>query len=39
MLKTRGIPIIAEFESSTCRMAGINDTEGNAVFLHTRTCQ
>jgi uncharacterized protein YndB with AHSA1/START domain/predicted enzyme related to lactoylglutathione lyase len=35
-LKARGIPIAMEFETPNCRMAAINDTEGNSVFLHKR---
>ncbi len=36
-LKRRGIAIVAEFQTPNCRMAGINDTEGNTVFLHQRS--
>jgi uncharacterized protein YndB with AHSA1/START domain/predicted enzyme related to lactoylglutathione lyase len=34
--KERGIPILAELDLPHCRMAGINDSEGNMVFLHKR---
>jgi predicted enzyme related to lactoylglutathione lyase len=35
-LKARGIPVLMEFETAVCRMAMINDTEGNLVTLHRR---
>ena len=35
-LKARGIPVINEIETPVCRMAMINDTEGNMVTLHKR---
>ena len=35
-LKARGIPVIMELETPVCKMAMINDTEGNSVFLHKR---
>lgn len=35
-LKARHIPIVAERDLPTCRMAVINDTEGNSIFLHQR---
>jgi uncharacterized protein YndB with AHSA1/START domain/predicted enzyme related to lactoylglutathione lyase len=35
-LKARGIPIIMETGTPNCRMAAINDTEGNTIFLHKR---
>lgn len=35
-LKVRGIPIVMELETPNCRMAMINDSEGNSVFLHKR---
>ena len=31
-----GLPIVFEFETPRCRMAGINDSEGNTIFLHQR---
>lgn len=34
--KARGVEIVMDFETPNCRMAAINDTEGNAVFLHKR---
>jgi uncharacterized protein YndB with AHSA1/START domain/predicted enzyme related to lactoylglutathione lyase len=34
-LKKRGIPIV-ELDLPNCRMAGINDTERNTIFLHKR---
>jgi len=36
-LADRGIPIVAEFTTPVCRMAGLADPEGNLVFLHERT--
>jgi predicted enzyme related to lactoylglutathione lyase len=35
-LKERGITILMENETPVCRMAMINDTEGNMVTLHQR---
>ncbi len=35
-LREHSIPIVAEFETPNCRMAAVNDTEGNTVFLHQR---
>jgi len=35
-LKARCIPVLTEIETPNCRMAAINDTEGNMVFLHQR---
>ncbi len=35
-LKSRGISVAMELETPNCRMAAINDTEGNLVFLHKR---
>ena len=35
-LKARNIPILMENETPVCRMAMINDTEGNMVTLHKR---
>ena len=35
-MKARGIPVIMERESPVCRMAMINDTEGNMITLHKR---
>lgn len=35
-LKARGVPIVMENETPVCRMAMINDTEGNLVVLHKR---
>jgi predicted enzyme related to lactoylglutathione lyase len=35
-VKARGIPVIMENETPVCRMALINDTEGNIVALHKR---
>ena len=35
-LKARGIPIVREIETPNCRMAMIEDTEGNLVTLHER---
>ncbi len=35
-VKERGIPVVMETETPVCRMAMINDTEGNIVTLHTR---
>lgn len=34
-LKDKGIPVM-ERETPNCRMAVINDTEGNSIFLHKR---
>lgn len=34
--KERGIPIVMEIDLPHCRMAAINDSEGNSVFLHKR---
>jgi predicted enzyme related to lactoylglutathione lyase len=33
-LKARKIPIVMELELPNCRMAGVNDSEGNLVMLH-----
>jgi len=35
-LKERGTPIVQQLETPNCRMAAINDSEGNLVFLHQR---
>lgn len=35
-MKERGIDILMENETPVCRMAMINDTEGNMVTLHQR---
>ncbi len=35
-LKARGIPIVREIETPNCRMAMIEDTEGNLITLHER---
>ncbi|HZY96470.1 MAG TPA: VOC family protein [Candidatus Cybelea sp.] len=35
-VKERGITILMENETPICRMAMINDTEGNVVTLHQR---
>ena len=35
-LKERGIAILMENETAVCRMAMINDTEGNMVTFHQR---
>ncbi len=35
-MKGRSIAVVAEFETPNCRMAAVNDTEGNTVFLHQR---
>ncbi len=35
-VKERGIAVLMESETPTCRMAMINDTEGNVVTLHKR---
>ncbi len=35
-LKERAIPIVMEIDLPHCRMAAINDSEGNSVFLHKR---
>lgn len=35
-LKARGIPIVMESDTPVCRMAMINDTEGNMVTFHQR---
>ncbi len=35
-LSARGVPIAVRTETSNRRMAAINDTEGNLVFLHQR---
>ena len=35
-LKAKGIPVLMENETPVCRMAMIQDTEGNCVFLHKR---
>lgn len=31
-----GIPVVIELETPNCRMAAINDSEGNTIFLHER---
>ncbi len=36
VFKERAIPIAMEIDLPNCRMAAINDTEGNSVFLHRR---
>lgn len=38
-LKQRGIPLIFERETPVCFIAGVNDSEGNGVFLHKRKSQ
>lgn len=38
-LRARGTPIVKEIETPVCRMAAINDSEGNTVFLHHRTAR
>jgi len=35
-VKQRGIAVLMENETPVCRMAMINDTEGNIVTLHKR---
>ena len=35
-LEARGIPILMSTDTPVCRMAMINDTEGNMVTLHQR---
>ncbi|HEY6327437.1 MAG TPA: SRPBCC domain-containing protein [Candidatus Cybelea sp.] len=35
-LKSHGISVAMQLETPNCRMAAINDTEGNLVFLHKR---
>lgn len=35
-VKERGIAVLMEIETPACRMAMINDTEGNIVTLHKR---
>ena len=35
-VKERGIAVLMESETPVCRMAMINDTEGNIVTLHKR---
>jgi predicted enzyme related to lactoylglutathione lyase len=35
-VKERGIPVLMENETAVCRMAMINDTEGNMVTFHQR---
>jgi uncharacterized protein YndB with AHSA1/START domain/predicted enzyme related to lactoylglutathione lyase len=35
-VRERGIPVVTEIELPHCRMAAINDTEGNTIFLHRR---
>lgn len=35
-MKDRGIPVVMEIETPNCRMAMINDTEGNTVTFHKR---
>ncbi len=35
-VKKRGIAVLMENETPACRMAMINDTEGNIVTLHKR---
>ncbi|MBV8171117.1 MAG: VOC family protein [Candidatus Eremiobacteraeota bacterium] len=35
-VKARGVAVIMERESQVCRMAMINDTEGNMITLHKR---
>src|ERR1700688_1734164 len=32
-VKARGLPVHMEFETPTCFMATISDTEGNSIFL------
>ena len=35
-LKARGVAILMQSETPSCRMAMFEDTEGNSVFLHKR---
>jgi predicted enzyme related to lactoylglutathione lyase len=35
-VEERGVPIVMQTETPVCRMAMINDTEGNIVTLHQR---
>ncbi len=35
-VKERGAQIAMEIETPVCRMAAMNDTEGNLIFLHER---
>lgn len=35
-VKARGLPLVMELQTPNCRMAAIEDTEGNTVFLHKR---
>ncbi len=35
-VKSRGIPIISEFETPVCFIATFNDSEGNIVNIHKR---
>ena len=35
-LKARGIPVVMELDLAHCRMAMVNDTEGNILTLHQR---
>jgi len=35
-LKSRGVALAMQMETPNCRMAAVNDTEGNLVFLHER---
>jgi predicted enzyme related to lactoylglutathione lyase len=36
-LRERGIDVVMQFDNTVCKMAMINDTEGNLVTLHERT--
>lgn len=36
-LRARGIEVVMQFDFLVCKMAMINDTEGNLVTLHERT--
>jgi uncharacterized protein YndB with AHSA1/START domain/predicted enzyme related to lactoylglutathione lyase len=35
-LRARNVTIVKEIETPACRMAALNDSEGNTVFLHAR---
>ena len=35
-MNAKGVPIMVEFETPRCRMAGIADPDGNTIFLHQR---
>jgi predicted enzyme related to lactoylglutathione lyase len=38
-VKARGLPVLMENDTPVCRMAMINDTEGNLVTFHKRKAQ